>query len=54
MLTSAGYPLKNGVRVDKAGKPIESSLMAPTAYPRNVSQAKFVTGWFDQLGLKVT
>ena len=54
MLTAAGYPLKNGVRVDKSGKPITLTLMAPTAYPRNVSQAKFVTGWFDQLGLKVT
>jgi hypothetical protein len=33
---------------------ITLTLMAPTAFPRNVSQAKFVTGWFDQLGLKVT
>ena len=28
MLTAAGYPLKNGVRVDKQGKPIKLRLWA--------------------------
>ena len=53
MLTAAGYPLKNGVRVDKTGKPITLRLWARSEYPQSITCGKFMTGWFRQLGLKI-
>jgi len=53
MLTAAGYPLKNGVRLNKSGKPITLRLYARSSYPQSITCGKFITGWFRQLGLKI-
>jgi peptide/nickel transport system substrate-binding protein len=53
MLTAAGYPLKNGVRLDKTGKPITLRLFARNEYAPSIPCGKFITGWFRQLGLNV-
>ncbi len=53
MLDAAGYPLKNGVRVDKSGKPITLRLEARSEYPQGVTCGKFMAGWFRSLGLKI-
>jgi peptide/nickel transport system substrate-binding protein len=54
MLDAAGYPLKNGVRVNKQGKPIVLRLWARTDDIASQNTGKLVTGWFHQLGLKIT
>ena len=54
LLTQAGYPLKNGVRLDKKGNPIKLRLFASTDSSQEQSEAKVITGWLDQLGLKIT
>ena len=53
LLTAAGYPLRNGVRVDKQGKPITLRLYSPTDSDANQVDAKLITGWLDKLGLKI-
>jgi len=53
MLTLAGYPLKNGVRVDKQGKPIKLRLWSRASSDSSQSAGKLIAGWFDRLGLKV-
>ncbi len=53
MLTAAGYPLKNGVRVNKQGKPIVLRLWANSDIDGRVSAGKLIAGWFDSLGLKI-
>ncbi len=53
MLTAAGYPLKNGVRVDKKGKPIELRLWARSESVTSQLAGKLIAGWFGQLGLKI-
>ncbi len=53
MLTAAGYPLRNGVRLDKQGKPITLRLYSPTDSDANQVDAKLITGWLDKLGLKI-
>jgi len=53
MLTAAGYPLKNGVRVDKQGKPITLRLYARSEYPQGITCGKFLTTWFRELGLGI-
>jgi peptide/nickel transport system substrate-binding protein len=53
MLTAAGYPLKNGVRLNKQGKPIVLRLWAPTDQPAEQIEAKLITGWLQQLGLTI-
>ena len=54
LLTAAGYPLKNGVRVDKHGKPIALRLQVPSDNSGQQTEAKLITSWFRQLGLKIT
>ena len=54
LLTAAGYPLKDGVRLNKQGKPIRLRLWAPTDSSEELTAAKLITGWFTQLGLKIT
>ena len=54
LLTAAGYPLKDGVRLNKQGKPITLRLAAPTDSAQEESAAKMIAGWFDRLGLKIT
>ena len=53
MLTAAGYPLKNGVRLNKQGKPIVLRLMTTTSWPQGLTEAKLITAWLQQLGLKI-
>jgi peptide/nickel transport system substrate-binding protein len=52
-LTDAGYPLVNGKRVDKQGKPVVLRLYAATDDPSGQQEARLITGWLTQLGLKV-
>jgi len=54
MLTAAGYPLKNGVRVDQQGKPITLRLWARSQSETSQSVGKLIAGWFGKLGLKIT
>ena len=54
LLTAAGYPLKNGVRLNKQGKPIVLRLEVPTDKTAEQTAAKLITGWLHQLGLKIT
>ena len=53
LLTAAGYPLKNGVRLNKQGKPITLRLQVPTNTPAEQIEAKLITGWLQKLGLKI-
>ena len=53
LLTAAGYPLKNGVRLNKQGKPIVLRLETPTDTPAEQIEAKLITGWLQQLGLTI-
>ena len=53
MLTAAGYPLKNGVRLNKQGKPIVLRLCARSEPPAEPAAGKLIAGWFAQLGLKI-
>jgi peptide/nickel transport system substrate-binding protein len=52
-LTAAGYPLKNGVRVDKQGKPIKLRLWARSRSLTGQSAGSFIAGWFKSLGLNI-
>jgi len=54
MLDAAGYPLKNGVRVNKQGKPISLRLWARGDDVASQSSGKLVAGWFKSLGLGIT
>ncbi len=54
LLTAAGYPLKNGVRLNKQGKPIVLRLEVPADNDAQLTEAKLITGWLQQLGLKIT
>ena len=53
LLTAAGYPLKNGVRLNKQGQPIVLRLWATTDFPEAQIEAKLIAGWFQRLGLKI-
>ena len=53
MLTAAGYPLKNGARLDKQGKPITLRLFAASSDNPGIAMAKLITGWLQQLGLNI-
>jgi peptide/nickel transport system substrate-binding protein len=53
MLTAAGYPLVNGVRLNKQGKPIVLRLWSRSSSDSSQSAGKLIAGWFDKLGLKI-
>jgi peptide/nickel transport system substrate-binding protein len=53
LLTAAGYPLKNGVRLNKQGKPIVLRLWTRSDSDSSQSAGKLIAGWFDKLGLKI-
>jgi peptide/nickel transport system substrate-binding protein len=53
LLDQAGYPLKNGKRVDKQGKPITLRLYATTDNVPSQTEGKLIDGWFQQLGITV-
>ena len=50
LLTAAGYPLKNGVRLNKQGKAITLRLATTTDFPQGQVEAKLIAGWLQQLG----
>ena len=52
--TAAGYPLKNGVRLDKQGKPIALRLMTSTDQAGCQIEVKLISGWLQQLGITTT
>ena len=51
LLTAAGYPLKNGVRLNKQGKPIVLRLMTSTDQAGCQIDMRLIAGWLQQLGL---
>jgi len=55
LLDEAGYRDSDGdgVREDKAGKPIELRLWARTESPESQKTGSLLTGWFRDLGLKI-
>jgi peptide/nickel transport system substrate-binding protein len=53
LLDDAGYPLKNGVRVDKQSKPIKLRLWALNSDIHGQSEGKLIAGWFGRLGLRI-
>lgn len=53
LLTAAGYPLKDGVRLDKQGAPISLRLLARSNTATDQVAAKLIAGWFEQLGLRI-
>jgi peptide/nickel transport system substrate-binding protein len=53
LLTAAGYPLRNGVRLDKQGKPIVLRLWATTDSEPEQIEGKLITGWLQALGIKI-
>ena len=53
-LDEAGYPLKDGKRIDKEGKPINLSLQFPNSDASYPKVAQFIQDWFGQIGIGVT
>lgn len=53
-LEAAGYPLQDGKRMDKEGKPINLRLYYPNTSDDYVKVASFVQEWYGQLGIEVT
>jgi len=54
LLTAAGYPLKNGVRLNKQGKRIALRLETATDLPNEQTAVKLIAGWLQKLGIKIT
>ena len=54
LLTAAGYPLRDGVRLNKQGKPISLRLWASTDSSPEQQAAKMIAGWLQRLGLKIS
>jgi peptide/nickel transport system substrate-binding protein len=54
MLTAAGYPLANGVLLNKQGKPIMLRLWTRSQSESSQSAGKLIAGWFHALGIKIT
>ncbi len=52
-LTAAGYPLEDGVRVDKQGEPITLRLWSRQSSAESQQEGKMLSGWLRQLGIKV-
>jgi peptide/nickel transport system substrate-binding protein len=52
-LDAAGYPLENGVRVDKNGKPIALRLFTRSKSPSGQSAGTMIAGWLRSCGLHV-
>ena len=52
-LEEAGYPLVDGVRADKEGRPIELRLWTRSDDVSSQMTGKLVAGWFTSLGLRI-
>jgi peptide/nickel transport system substrate-binding protein len=53
LLTAAGYPLHDGVRLNKQGKPIVLRLWATTDNDPSQVDGRLIAGWLQELGLKI-
>jgi len=53
LLEAAGYPLEGLQRVDGRGKPIVLRLYATAENVSSQTEGKLITGWLQQLGIKV-
>ena len=53
LLTAAGYPLEDGVRVGKDGKPITLRLWARQSSATSQQEGKMLAGSLRELGIKV-
>jgi peptide/nickel transport system substrate-binding protein len=53
LLTAAGYPLVNGRRLNKQGKPITLRLYSPTDSDANQVDARLIAGWLETLGIRI-
>ena len=51
-LEEAGYPLRDNVRYDKEGKPLDLSLMFPNTDASYPKVAQFITDWFAAIGIR--
>ena len=52
-LTAAGYPLVNGQRMDKTGKPITLRLYGETDRTQDAQEIQYIAGWLKDLGITV-
>jgi len=52
LLSAAGYPLRNGVRLNKQGKPIVLRIFADDEQDGYLTTAKLVAGWLQNVGIK--
>ena len=53
LLDEAGYPLKDGARVDEKGEPIVLRLWTRTDDPASQLTGRLVAGWFAEIGLQI-
>jgi peptide/nickel transport system substrate-binding protein len=53
MLAAAGYETKNGKLLDKQGQPITLRLFACEAPPQGQKIARFLVGWFEDIGIDI-
>ena len=53
LLSAAGYPLKNGLRLNKQGQPITLRLCSTTDLPQGQVEATLIASWLQQLGIKI-
>jgi peptide/nickel transport system substrate-binding protein len=53
LLTSAGYPLKNGVRMTPRGKPLTLRLLGQSSRDMDAEDATYVQEWLKALGITV-
>lgn len=54
LLTSAGYPLKNGVRMTPQGKPLTLRLLGESTRDIDAEDATYVQEWLKALGINVS
>ena len=52
-LDAAGYPLRDGKRVDTKGKPISLRLYATSDNVPSQTEGKLITGWLQELGIDI-
>jgi peptide/nickel transport system substrate-binding protein len=53
-LTAAGYPLVNGQRMGKDGKPVTLRVYGESDRVQDAQELQYIAGWLKQLGLGVT
>ncbi|MCX3061791.1 ABC transporter substrate-binding protein [Streptomyces beihaiensis] len=51
LLDQAGYPLKNGKRVGKDGKPLNFRMLCHTTDPNDKAVGKYLKEWWGKLGI---